>query len=98
MAEGLSERKKEKVLVVIPALNEEEQIATVVEQVKEQVPEAQILVVNDGSSDRTEQKALAGGAKVLCHPFNMGYGGALPTGHKYALKYGFDYLLQMDGD
>jgi len=98
MAEGLSEQKKEKILVVIPAFNEEEQIATVVQQVKEQVPEAQILVVNDGSSDRTEQKALAGGAKVLSHPFNMGYGVALQTGYKYARKYGFDYVLQMDAD
>jgi len=98
MAEGLSERKKEKILVVIPALNEEEKITTVVGQVKEQVPEAQILVVNDGSSDRTEQKALACGAKVLSHPFNMGYGVALQTGYKYAWKYGFDYVLQMDGD
>ena len=98
MGEGLNEGKKEKILVVIPALNEEEQIATVVQQVKGQVPEAQILVVNDGSSDRTEQRALAGGAKVISHPFNMGYGVALQTGYKYARKYGFDYVLQMDGD
>jgi glycosyltransferase involved in cell wall biosynthesis len=98
MAEGLSGRRKEKILVVIPAFNEEEQIATVIQQVKQQVPEAQIMVVNDGSSDRTEQKALACGAKVLSHPFNMGYGVALQTGYKYARKYGFDYVLQMDGD
>ena len=96
--EGLSERKKEKILVVIPALNEEERIATVVQQVMEQVPEAQIVVVNDGSSDRTAQEALAYGAKVLSHPFNMGYGVALQTGYKYALKNDFDFLLQMDGD
>ena len=98
MGEGLNERKKERILVVIPALNEEEQIAAVVQHVKEQVPEAQILVVNDGSSDRTEQSALASGAKVLSHPFNMGYGVALQTGYKYAREYGFDYVLQMDGD
>jgi glycosyltransferase involved in cell wall biosynthesis len=98
VAKGLSERKKERILVIIPALNEEERIATVVRQVKEQVPEAQILVVNDGSSDQTEQRALAYGAKVLSHPFNMGYGVALQTGYKYAFKNGFDYLLQMDGD
>jgi glycosyltransferase involved in cell wall biosynthesis len=98
MGEELNERKKERILVVIPALNEEEQIATVVQQVKEQVPEAQVLVVNDGSSDRTEQSALASGAKVLSHPFNMGYGVALQTGYKYAREYGFEYVLQMDGD
>ena len=98
MAKDLSEKSKEKVLVVIPALNEEEQIPTVIQQVKQQIPEAHILVVNDGSSDRTEQKALACGARVLSHPVNMGYGVALQTGYKYARKYGFDYVLQMDGD
>ena len=98
MAEELNEGKKENILVIIPALNEEEQIATVVQQVKEQVPEALILVVNDGSSDRTEEKALACGVKVLSHPFNMGYGVALQTGYKYAWKCDFDYVLQMDGD
>jgi hypothetical protein len=98
MDERLSGRRKEKILVVIPAFNEEEQIAIVIQQVSQQVPQAQILVVSDGSSDRTEEKALATGAKVLSHPFNMGYGVALQTGYKYARKYGFDYVLQMDGD
>ena len=98
MATDLGEKSKGKILVVIPVLNEEEQIAAVIQQVKRQLPEAQILVVNDGSSDRTEQKALACGAKVLSHPFNMGYGVALQTGYKYASKYDFDYVLQMDGD
>jgi hypothetical protein len=98
MAERLSERRREKILVIIPALNEEEKISAVIQQVKQEVPEARILVINDGSSDQTEQKALAAGAGVLSHPFNMGYGAALQTGYKYALKYGFDYLLQMDGD
>jgi glycosyltransferase involved in cell wall biosynthesis len=94
----LRDGKKEKTLVVIPALNEAEQIAHVVQQVKKEVPEALVLVVNDGSTDQTEQKALAAGAKVLSHPFNMGYGVALQTGYKYARQYGFDYVLQMDGD
>ena len=98
MSESLRNGKKEKILVVIPALNEAEQIAHVVQQVKKEVPEALVLVVNDGSIDQTEQKALAAGAKVLSHPFNMGYGVALQTGYKYARQYGFDYVLQMDGD
>jgi glycosyltransferase involved in cell wall biosynthesis len=92
-------RKREgKILVLIPAFNEEGQIFSVIQLVRKEIPEAQVLVVNDGSSDRTEQKALASGAKVLSHPFNMGYGVALQTGYKYALKYGFDYVLQMDAD
>lgn len=98
MAAGLRNGRGRKILVVIPALNEEKQVATVIQQVKREVPEASIVVVNDGSSDQTEQKALTAGAKVLSHPFNMGYGVALQTGYKYALKYGFDYILQMDGD
>jgi hypothetical protein len=89
---------KGKILIVIPAYNEEGQVAAVIQEVKQQVPQAQILVVNDGSSDQTEQKALACGARVLSHPFNMGYGVALQTGYKYARRYGFDYVLQMDGD
>jgi glycosyltransferase involved in cell wall biosynthesis len=99
--EKMGERLKEgesKTLVIIPAFNEEKQIATVVHQVKREVPEALVLVVNDGSSDQTEARALASGAKVLSHPFNMGYGVTLQTGYKYALKYGFEYVLQMDGD
>jgi len=98
MTTGLREGGKEKILVLIPAFNEEEQIASVVGEVKREIPEAQVVVVNDGSTDQTEQKALDSGGKVLSHPFNMGYGVALQTGYKYALKYGFDYVLQMDGD
>ncbi len=87
-----------KILVIIPAFNEQEQIGPVVQQVKRKIPQAQILVVDDGSSDQTEQRALTSGAKVVSHPFNMGYGAALQTGYKYAVKYSFDFVLQMDGD
>lgn len=87
-----------KVLVIIPAFNEEEQIAAVVKQVKEQIPEAEVLVINDGSRDQTTRRAREAGAKVLRHPFNMGYGVALQTGYKYALQNDFDYVLQMDAD
>jgi glycosyltransferase involved in cell wall biosynthesis len=90
--------RKNKTLVLIPAFNEEEQIAVVIQRVKREIPEAIVLVVNDGSSDQTEAKARAAGARVLSHPFNMGYGVTLQTGYKYALKYGFGYVLQMDGD
>ena len=93
-----SPEKKNKTLVIIPAFNEEEQVATVLQGVKQEVPEAIVLVVNDGSSDQTEAKVRAAGAKVLSHPFNMGYGVTLQTGYKYALKHGFEYILQMDGD
>ena len=98
MPESIVEKKKKKILVIIPAFDEEGQIATVVQRVKREIPGAIVLVVNDGSSDQTEARALAAGARVLSHPFNMGYGITLQTGYKYALKYGFQYILQMDGD
>lgn len=94
----LDNEKKEKVLVIIPAYNEEKQIAAVVTQAKREIPEAQILVINDGSSDETGKIAKKAGSRVLTHPFNLGYGVALQTGYKFALRYGFDYILQLDGD
>jgi glycosyltransferase involved in cell wall biosynthesis len=90
--------RKDRILIVIPAFNEEERIHDVVWEIRQEVPEGVVLVVNDGSRDRTEEQARAGGARVLTHPFNMGYGVTLQTGYKYALKYGFDFVLQMDGD
>jgi len=98
MPEKELNEKKEKVIIIIPAYNEEKQIAAVVAESKREIPEAQILVVNDGSSDETEKRAREAGARVLTHPFNLGYGVALQTGYKFALKYGFDYVLQIDGD
>ncbi len=89
---------KEKILVLIPAFNEQDQIPAVIRQVREEIPQAKVLVINDGSNDLTAQQARASGAKVLTHPFNMGYGVALQTGYKYALQNDFDYVLQMDGD
>ena len=93
-----NESRARKVLIVIPAFNEQDQIAGVVKQVKEQIPEAEVLVINDGSRDQTVQRAREAGAKVLTHPFNMGYGVALQTGYKYAWQNDFDTVLQMDGD
>ena len=93
-----SPERKDKILIVIPAFNEEEKIQAVVQEIRREVPEAVVLVVNDGSWDQTEDRARASGARVLTHPFNMGYGVTLQTGYKYALKSGFDFVLQMDGD
>jgi glycosyltransferase involved in cell wall biosynthesis len=98
MGTATKDASEKRILIVIPALNEGERITALIQEVRKEIPEGRVLVVNDGSSDQTEQKALISGAKVLSHPFNMGYGVALQTGYKYALKYGFDYVLQMDGD
>jgi glycosyltransferase involved in cell wall biosynthesis len=88
----------EKILIIIPAFNEEKRIAPVIVGVREHLPLAEILIVDDGSRDKTRQKAEAEGVKVLSHPFNLGYGTALQTGYKYALKEGYEKIIQMDGD
>ncbi len=87
-----------KVLVIIPAFNEEGSVGKVVEGVKTFLPEADILVVNDGSMDRTSEKAKESGAVVLDLPFNLGIGGAMQAGYKYALEKDFDIAIQVDGD
>jgi glycosyltransferase involved in cell wall biosynthesis len=87
-----------KVLVIIPAFNEEGHIAEVVGRIRDAAPHAAVLVVNDGSSDRTARVAEKAGATVVSHPFNMGYGVTIQTGYKYALAKGYDFLVQIDGD
>ena len=83
--------------IIIPALNEEENIASVIAGIKNQT-DADIIVIDDGSKDFTAEKAGKAGAFVIRHPFNMGYGAALQTGYKYAVKKKYDFLLQIDGD
>jgi hypothetical protein len=87
-----------KIVVVIPAYNEANMIGTVIARVRGVVPEADIVVVNDGSRDRTARAAADAGAIVLSHPFNMGYGVTIQTGYKYASGKGYEYLVQIDGD
>lgn len=86
------------ILVIIPAYNEEAGVAQVIAGVHEVVPEADVLVVNDGSQDRTARMAREAGARVVSHPYNMGYGSALQTGYKFAAENGYRYLVQIDGD
>ena len=83
--------------IIIPAFNEKENIVSVVAGIKDH-SDVDIVVINDGSSDLTAKNAKEAGALVINHPFNMGYGVALQTGYKYAVKKDYDFLLQMDGD
>ncbi|WP_242360150.1 glycosyltransferase family 2 protein [Anaeromyxobacter sp. SG17] len=86
-----------RILVVMPAFNEARQIRRVVEAVRGQVA-GDVLVVDDGSRDDTVVEARAGGAIVATHPVNLGYGAALQTGYRYALRHGYDAVLQLDAD
>lgn len=85
-------------LVLIPAFNESATIAAVVERVRAAVPDADVLVIDDGSADDTAVRARAAGARVVSHVFNMGYGAALQTGYKRADRDGYAYVVQLDAD
>lgn len=86
------------VLVVIPALNEEGAVGAVVKEVRDALSDAHILVVDDGSDDGTARVARAAGADVLSLPFNLGVGGALRAGFRYAVRFDYDVVVQVDGD
>ncbi len=86
-----------RVIVIVPALNEQETVAGVVAGITEH-PGVDVLVVDDGSSDRTGTAARSAGAIVLRHPFNLGVGAALRTGFRYAQARGYDVAMQIDAD
>lgn len=85
-------------MILLPAFNEAKHIGGIIDDIRRIHRDADIVVVDDGSSDDTASEALAHGATVLPLPFNMGYGVALQTGYKYALREGYEYLVQMDSD
>ncbi|MGI9017775.1 MAG: glycosyltransferase family 2 protein [Euzebya sp.] len=85
-------------MVVIPAFNEQDCIAAVVTEVREALPEMTVVVVDDGSADQTRTVAAAAGATVLSLPFNLGVGGALRLGLRYAQRTGHQVVVQVDGD
>ena len=89
---------KKDILVIIPAYNECRAIGNVVGRIMVCLPEADVLVVDDGSADDTAGIAGQAGARVISLLFNMGYGVALQTGYKYARRKGYDYILQLDAD
>ena len=89
--------ESEKILVVIPAFNEQETIAQVIDQVRQET-NLEILVVSDGSSDATARIARNNHAHVLELCINLGVGGALRAGFAYAVQNGFDAIIQIDAD
>lgn len=86
------------VLVVIPALNEADSVTGVVTDVRAAVPNAGVLVVDDGSKDATAVLARQAGAIVLQLPFNLGVGAAMRLGFRYAVLNGFQAVIQVDAD
>ena len=95
MAQAL---ETERLLILIPAYNEAGAIRHVIRGVKTVVPQADILVIDDGSADDTGREAQQAGALVLRQPVNLGIGGTVQTGLKFALQQNYDCIVRIDGD
>lgn len=91
-------RSVDRLLVVVPAWNEAGSVGGVVRDVRAAVPQAQCLVVDDGSTDGTAELARAAGARVLRLPYNLGVGGAMRAGFRYARDRGYSTVVQVDAD
>ena len=87
-----------RVVALIPAYNEQEAIGEVVSDVKKYLPDADVVVINDGSSDLTAEQAKKFGAFVLDLPYNLGIGGAVQTGYRFAEEMGYEVAIRLDGD
>lgn len=85
-------------LVIIPAYNEEAALPGVLADLHERFGDFDVVVIDDGSTDRTSEVARAAGAAVVTLPFNLGVGGALRTGFRYAVRHGYGRAVQLDAD
>jgi hypothetical protein len=94
----MAARLSKKTLIVIPAYNEQNSIGAVVQNIHNHVTDADILVVNDGSRDRTARRAKESGAMVINLPYNMGIGSAVQSGFLFAKEKGYHFAVQVDGD
>lgn len=88
----------ERTLLIIPAFNEEAAIGRVVREVRELLPELDIIVIDDCSKDATIDRAREAGARVLKLPCHLGLGGCVQAGYALAFKLGYDQVVRIDGD
>ena len=95
MTQGLDGLRR---VAIVPAYNEEGAVARVIDELRAFDPGLEVVVVDDGSSDGTAEAARARGARVLQLPFNLGIGGAVQTGFRYAWEHDFDLAVRLDGD
>ncbi len=85
-------------LIIIPAYNESKNIGQVLKDIRQCNYNIDIIVINDGSNDNTGQVVVEEGEKVINQFYNLGYGGALQTGFKYAVAMEYQFVIQFDGD
>lgn len=89
---------KEKVLIIIPAYNEAGNIEKLIDEIEKKCPDYDYVIINDGSTDKTEQICKKRGFNLISLPLNLGIGGAVQTGYRYAYDNGYDIAIQIDGD
>ena len=87
-----------KVLIIIPAFNEEGNISDLLYKIRKECPGFDVIIINDCSKDGTSKLCRSLGADVIDLPVNLGIGGAVQTGYKYAMTKGYDIAVQVDGD
>ena len=87
-----------RVMIIVPALNEEGAVGKVVEGAKAALPGAPVLVIDDHSTDGTSPVARAAGADVLKLPVHLGLGGCVQAGYQLAFEMGYDFVIRVDGD
>lgn len=87
-----------RVLLIIPAYNEEDNIVEVVQRVKKELPEFDYVIINDGSNDHTSRRCHRNNFEVVDLPVNLGLAGAFQTGLRYAYEHDYDYAIQFDAD
>jgi glycosyltransferase involved in cell wall biosynthesis len=98
MPEDNATPKRSRALLIVPAYNEEASLRSVLQELREVAPQFDVVVVNDGSSDSTSAIAKSLGVPVLDLCINLGIGGAVQTGFKYALEKGYETAVQVDSD
>jgi glycosyltransferase involved in cell wall biosynthesis len=85
-------------LAIVPAYNEQDSVAGVIEEIRRDAPGYDVVVIDDGSTDATAQIAHGAGARVVSLPYNMGIGVAVQTGYQFACDHGYELAVQVDGD
>jgi glycosyltransferase involved in cell wall biosynthesis len=94
----MADRPRSDALIFIPAFDEEETVGDVVRSVRAELPDTDVLVIDDGSFDRTARQAREAGAAVVELPFNLGLGAAVQTGYLYAQRRGYRFCAHLDAD